>query len=489
MATAICWPVGAPLPSRIGFATAGRTETSEFAILLAAIPLVAAVVITKALGFTPMSEAALGGTILASLASPAVGLAALAFLAPIGAPPIVPAPGFDFLLVGAILVGCVYRLPIDRPRIRLSVVPLTLVGFVLYAFTQQLPEMLGGYVSVQDHDVGYLLIQLLICFGTILAAIYVLSDRSPYPFLVMGLAGAVLVALLAIATFESVSLAGPITNLVSNGEDRTRALGPFSNPNYLGAFAAIIAVGAASLATHARSRRGTVALLAVSALVGTGVVLSLSRGAILAAFAGFAWLALARSRVLAGLVIAIGIVGALVIYPAFVQWRLESLTGSASSAAYLILAESDQGRLTGVLAGPQLFLSAPVFGIGFGHYVPMSVLVTGSPDPINAHNWYLTVLAEQGIVGVALLGVLAVALVRALMTRPSMARTVGAAVLGALATAALFLEPPTSFQTLAAPSIILVAALVGNWERQSISEPSRTERDAGDLRRASTETA
>ena len=199
----------------------------------------------------------------------------------------------------------------------MSILPLTLAAFVLYAVTQPTTRVLSGYASIQDHDVGYLLIQLLTCFGALLAAIYVLSDRSPYPFLAMGLAGAVLVALLAIATFDAVSLAGPITNLVTNGEDRTRALGPFSNPNYLGAFAAITAVGAASLATHARSRRGTITLLAIAALIGTGVALSLSRGAILAAFAGFAWLALARSRLLAGLVIGIGIVGALVVYPAF----------------------------------------------------------------------------------------------------------------------------------------------------------------------------
>jgi O-antigen ligase len=134
------------------------------------------------------------------------------------------------------------------------------------------------------------------------------------------------------------------------------------------------------------------------------------------------------------------------------------------------MAESDHGRLTGTLAGPLLFLTGPLFGIGFGHFVPMSVLVTNGGEPINAHNWYLTVLAEQGIVGVVLVGALAVALVRALRSRPAKARTVGFAVLGCLAAQALFLEPPTSFQMLAAPAIVLVAALVGDWHE----EPSDT---------------
>jgi O-antigen ligase len=449
---------------------------SEFSILVAAVPLAAALVIGMSLGSVPVSLAAIGAVLLASIVSPAVGLAVLAFIAPIGPQKAVPAPGSDVLLVGAILLGCVYRLPIDRPRPRTSALAVIITAFVVYVTAQQLPELLNGYRGSLDHDVGYLFIQLLTCFGTILAATYVLSNRSPYPFLVMALAGAALVAVLAILTYDATTIPAFIVNLVPASDNLTRALGSFSNPNYLGAYTAALAVIAAALASRVRSRRYFFALVGLAALSGVGVVISLSRGAIVAALVGVSWLALARSRALAAFVLAAAVIGAFVIYPAFVEWRLQNLTGSASAESYAIMAESDHGRLTGTLAGPLLFLTAPLFGIGFGHFVPLSVLVTNGGEPINAHNWYLTVLAEQGIVGVVLVGALAVALVRALRSRPPRARTVGFAVLGCLAAQALFLEPPTSFQMLAAPAIVLVAALVGDWRE----EPSDTADQASD---------
>ena len=460
-----------PRPRGLGLPAVSLARTSEFGILRAAIPLAAAVVVSRALGLSEFSQAALGATLVAAVVSPAAGLAILAFITPLGPSRGIPAPGSDILLVGAILFGCLYRLPIDRPRARLSALPVILIAFVVYAAAQQLPELLSGYASSLDHDVGYLFIQLLTWFGTVLAATYVLRDRSPYPFLAMALAGAVLVALLAIVTYDATGIAGLVANLVPPADNRTRALGSFSNPNYLGAYAAMMTVTAAALATLTRSRRVFIALLVVAGLTLVVVALSLSRGAIVAALVGFAWLSLSRSRALAGVVLAIAVVGALVIYPAFVQWRLENLTGSASVESYAVMAKSDQGRLTGTLAGPSLFLSAPLFGIGFGHFVPMSVLVTGSPEPINAHNWYITVMAEQGVVGIVLVALLSVALVRALRSKPRIARTTGFAVLGALAAASLFLEPPTSFQTLAVPSIVLVAALVGNWPPSAGDEP------------------
>jgi O-antigen ligase len=452
----------APRPRQLRVAGADRALTSDWAILLVAIPLAATIVIGRAVGLNPVTQGAVVATVLVSLLSPATGLATLAFVAPLGPARGIPAPGSDILLVAAILFGCLYRLPIDRPRARFSAIALLLVAFVLYASVQQLPELLNGYAGRLDHDVGYLYFQLLTGFGLILAATYVMSGRSPYPFLAMAMASAVLVALLAVATYDATTLPSLIANLVPASDNLTRALGSFSNPNYLGAYAAMLTVVAVALASHTRSRLVLVVLIGIAVLTSVALVISLSRGAIIAALVGMSWLALARSRKLALVVLAAAIFGTFVIYPLFIEWRLENLTGSASAQSYAIMAQSDHGRLTGTLAGPLLFLTAPLFGIGFGHFVPMSVLVTGS-DPINAHNWYLTVLAEQGAVGVVLVALLSVALVRALRTRPRTARTTGFAVLGSLAAASLFLEPPTSFQTLAVPSIVLVAALVGTW--------------------------
>lgn len=450
-----------------------KALTSEFSVLWAALPLAIAMVVAMVVGSAPLIYGVMAAILAASVISPAVGVAVIAFLAPIGPSKAIPSPGSDILLVGAILLGCIYRLPIERPRAGSSALVVILTAFVLYAGAQQLPELLNGYRGRLDHDVGYLFIQLLTSFGAILAAAFVLRGRSPYPFLVMALAGGALVALLAILTYNANPIPEVISNLVPGSDNLTRALGSFSNPNYLGAFAAMLTVTAAALASRVRSRFLFIVLVGVAALTGLGVVISLSRGAIVAALVGASWLALARSRLLAVLVLGVAVIGAFVIYPAFIQWRLENLTGAASPEAYAIMAQSDNGRLSGTLAGPLLFLLAPLFGIGFGHFVPMSVLVTGSPEPINAHNWYLTVLAEQGVVGVVLVGLLSIALIRALRSRPPKARTIGFAVLGSLAAASAFLEPPTSFQTLAVPAIVLVAALVGNWDSEAEDEPAQ----------------
>ncbi len=341
---------------------------------------------------------------------------------------------------------------------------LLLVAFVLYATAQQLPEMLAGYASQEDHDVGYLFFQLMTTFGTILATVWVLAGRSPYAVLAAALVGAVLAGLIALMTFGSPPVGPPLANLVAESDDLTRAIGPFGNPNYLGVFAAIASAAALGLATVASSRLTRAALITAALVLVATLALSLSRGAIVAILVGIASLVFSRSRAAAVAIMCLGIVGAVVVYPAFVEWRLTNLTGSASGAAYAAMTQSDQGRLAGVLAAPQLFMSSPIFGIGFGHYVPMSVLVTGAA-PINAHNWYLTVLAEQGAVGMALVTLLAFTLVRDLRRRPPEARAVGFTVLGTLAAGSLFLEPPTSVQTIALPSIVLSAALASNWRR------------------------
>jgi O-antigen ligase len=175
-------------------------------------------------------------------------------------------------------------------------------------------------------------------------------------------------------------------------------------------------------------------------------------------------------------------VGALVVYPAFVEWRLVNLTGSASAAAFEVMARSDEGRLAGVLAGLPLFLSSPIVGVGFGQYLAASVEVFGSQAVLGAHNWYVYVLAEQGVVGITLWLIVLVAVVAELRNRPSAPRRVGFAVFSSLAVASLFLEAPTSFQTVALPSLFLVAALVSDW-----GPPRDGEDGAGTLIAATTD--
>jgi O-antigen ligase len=440
-----------------------RSTGPDSSIVIAAGLLGAGIVAGMALNLGPVATIAAAVAIGASLVSPVVGLAVLAFMAPLKPPPTIPAPGFDAAMVGAILLGCIYRLPIDRPRLRFSAPVVVLVAFILLVSISQLPDMLTGWTGTVGHLVGFEYIQLLTSFGAVLATVYVLSNRSPYPVLIMGLAGAALAGAIALVMFRGTF--GPFVNLAVASVDGSRALGPFGNPNYLGVFAAIALVSALALAVHARTRVGRYLLLATTCLLAIALAVSLSREALIAVAVGVLVLVVFQSRRLAFILVLVGVPLALIGYPAFVEWRLISESGSASAAAYAATSLSDSARLTALQAGAQMFLASPILGIGFGYYAQMSVVIGGAPFQIAAHNWYVTVLAEEGSIGIFLWLMLLATVVVALRSRPPAAQAMGYAVFGAFAAGSFFLEPPTSFQTMALPAIFLVAALVGRWTR------------------------
>ena len=213
-------------------------------------------------------------------------------------------------------------------------------------------------------------------------------------------------------------------------------------------------------------------------ILATAVLITLSRGALITALVGLAAVGLTQSRKVAISVVLLSLAGVFIVYPAFVDWRLTNLLGSASAAAFQATAESDAGRLTGALAGFSLFLTSPLFGVGFGRYLAAAVQIPGVSN--SAHNWYTYMLGEQGIVGALLYISVLASLIPGLRKLPSRPRTVGISMLAAFAAACLFLEVPTSFQTFAIPAIVVVASLVGRWparraEPRTAPAPARPE--------------
>lgn len=449
------------LAARIETTTRGSVATLK--IVAPAILISTLITAGVALGSGALS--AVGGLLamLVAIVAPEIGLAILVAVFSLKAPPSIPAPGLNMLLVGCLLFGCVLRLPIDRPRLRLNPSGWLLSAFVFYIFAQQLPDMLGGYTGDKGHQIGYYFLQVLTGFGTVIAAGYILRDRSPYPVLAMGLLGAAISAGTAVATFDNPAPGLPFGGLVAVADLSVRAAGPFSNPNYMGSFAAGTLVGALGLLTVTSFRLLKWLLVAMALLCVTALVESQSRGSMVAAFAGVAALVWLRSRRLALTIVGVGLVAAVAIYPAFVEWRLDNLRGSSAESGYAAMAESDENRLGGSLAGAQLFLAEPVFGVGFLQFVEKSMSIAGRQTGINAHNWYVNVFAEQGSIGGILwLGMMAAVLweVRA---RQGVARTVGFAVFATFAVQFFFLESPTAYQTIGLPLLFLIAALTADW--------------------------
>ena len=181
--------------------------------------------------------------------------------------------------------------------------------------------------------------------------------------------------------------------------------------------------------------------------------------------AGLVSLAFGRSRKAGIVATAIGVGLVLFIYPLFVDWRLTNILDRTSASSLASQAAADEGRLTGALAGPALFASSPLFGVGFGQFSYMAVTLGASEFRIAAHDWYMNVLGEMGLVGVILWGALMLAVIVRMIPRPALARGIGFAVFGSVAVGSFFGEPPTSFQTAVLPVIVLTAVLVGDWSR------------------------
>lgn len=441
-------------------------------IVLGVLAIVGLIVVGMGWNLTPVTAIGALAGIVAALVAPPVGLGVLVFMGALQPPLVIPAPGFNAILVAALLLGCLYRLPIDRPRIRLTAPILLSFSLVLYVGVQQTPEMASGYAGTLGYLVYSNFRELLTAFGAVVAAAYVLSRWSPLPFLALGLASATLSAVLALLTFGNPAVGAPIAGLMAHTDLTQRAVGSFGNPNYFGLFAAIATVTAAGLLIEARSTRLRLVLLGACLILGASLAVSLSRGAVVAFAAGLLCLAFSRGRTRTTILVAVGLVlAAAVLFPIFVQWRLATTDGGAGSAA--TLAQSDDGRLAAILAGPELFLTDPLFGVGWGHYSSMSSQFAGPGVSLAAHNWYANLLAEGGIVGIVIWIMLLGALVVALRSRPKFPRSMGFGVLGTYVVGSLFLEPPTSFQTSALAILVIVAAIASDWPSSLAASPER----------------
>jgi O-antigen ligase len=141
------------------------------------------------------------------------------------------------------------------------------------------------------------------------------------------------------------------------------------------------------------------------ALAGFGVFMSFSRGAWAAGtlvLLGLLWIDRKHIIQVALIVIPLGYVLANGPLASQVDWASERLYSDRSEQSALV-------RLPVIQASIQMFLTKPVFGWGYENfnrydwqfYQPVEGVSTPVKD-ISSHNSYLTLLAEQGLVGTIL---------------------------------------------------------------------------------------
>ena len=200
--------------------------------------------------------------------------------------------------------------------------------------------------------------------------------------------------------------AGDLQSAYAGAVVDNRATSVFGDPNELGAFAGVVLVVACGYGLAATRRGERLLAGAGGALALAALLLSLSRGAWLGAVVGVAALALllpdARRRI-GRLVVAAGAAAVVLLALApgspgeVAEERLSTLTKPG--------ANPDELRpLAWRLAG-DLMAEHPLLGIGPGGFTPASDLAGRGEvsDTAHAHNLLLTVGAEGGLVGVALL--------------------------------------------------------------------------------------
>lgn len=183
-----------------------------------------------------------------------------------------------------------------------------------------------------------------------------------------------------------------------------RAVGSFGQSNDLGAFLALFTPFAAALLVAARRWYARLALTATVVAGTAAVVLTLSRGSLLALGAGLALVALLSSRVLTVLLF-LTLVSSPLWAPDYLKQRVLGTQVQVEDSDERALEGSARLRVDTWRAVLRVVSNHPVEGVGFGGLA--SVLPDTGEDlgievKDSAHNTFLRFLAEMGIPGLLL---------------------------------------------------------------------------------------
>jgi putative inorganic carbon (hco3(-)) transporter len=202
-----------------------------------------------------------------------------------------------------------------------------------------------------------------------------------------------------------------IAQIVEGVEDRPRAGGSLGEPNYYAQMLTVPLALALWAGMHARKAWGKLfgGYAALAMLIAIG--LTYSRGALLAVVAMVAvyfFRFKIRLRYLLYL-IPLVLVAALAAPPELRErfGTLNQLVGESDPAE--ISDDSLANRSRYLIVGTNMFLDSPIIGLGAGHfkalysdYIQQMGLSPERDQNRNAHNYYLEVLTEHGLIGIGL---------------------------------------------------------------------------------------
>lgn len=207
--------------------------------------------------------------------------------------------------------------------------------------------------------------------------------------------------LLAAVAGSTVASVGAVYSFLFLGDER--ATGPMDDPNDLAyVLVAALPLMVALVPATRRPRWLLPAAVAVTVLLALGAAATLSRGGAIALLVAGTWLGLRRAvplKIIIGLVAGIGL--ALVVAYAVAQ----PVVMSALAQKSFVASSNVDDRTVRWEAAAKMLAAQPVLGVGPGgfrhHYTPVSHNAEPAEQTPVAHNMYLEVAAELGLVGFA----------------------------------------------------------------------------------------
>lgn len=189
---------------------------------------------------------------------------------------------------------------------------------------------------------------------------------------------------------------------IAMGRDfRGRAVGTIGQSNELGTYLAMFGALSLALVFGVRAWWARLALLAVTIGAVAGIMLSVSRGAIVSIALATLLVALRSSRLMLGILV-IALLTSPLWTPEYVKERLASTQSGVEDTDEVMLDAGAQSRVNTWQTLMAIIQEHPLDGVGFdalGHLLPEAGAELGLRVKDSSHNTYLRMLAEVGLFG------------------------------------------------------------------------------------------
>ncbi|MGZ5440490.1 MAG: O-antigen ligase family protein [Thermoanaerobaculia bacterium] len=319
-------------------------------------------------------------------------------------------------LASAALVIWVYRDELAPARILVHPLTVLLAAYCAAVFVSTVWAADGALADVQVVKAIKNLVVYLV--AAMLATSWIALRRSLATMALIG-AGLSAVSLFQITTGNTVGELGGLAtlaygNLYEDASD-VRAAGPVSDANFYGQILVMVIPLALSLASTATRRRWQVFWVAVATLITGGVLMTYSRGAMLALTVMTAIiLASMRVKVMRVALATAAMVALLLAMPGNVGRRFMTFETFLPRHRYYVPTDSSFEKRKLLLATTtRMFADHPILGVGAGNFTtffPQYSNEAGSPaehfyrsgELEHPHSVYLELGAETGSIGLIL---------------------------------------------------------------------------------------